>query len=117
MKRRPILIGAALMLLSITALYGARLLQQSDPTVRIGLTQTATTVTIRSTQPFRIDQEQSKSAKFTTIVSVDPAARSVRREDLQYRMMVELDGGKLLVFPMDSKVRMEPGGAWMELDN
>jgi peptidoglycan hydrolase-like amidase len=99
----------------LAANFGPR--EQAEPTVRIGLNQNATTVTIRSSQAFTVESNRTRSAKFTPIVSVDPAAKTVSKEDLQYRMLVELDGGKMLALPMSSKVRLEPAGAWMEFDN
>src|SRR5262245_32058248 len=91
--------------------------EQAEPTVRIGLNQNAGTVTIRSSQAFAVESNRTRSAKFTPIVSVDPAAKTVTKDDLQYRMLVELEGGKMLALPMTSKVRLEPAGAWMEFDN
>ncbi len=81
---------------------------QTEPVVRIGLNQNATNVVVRSSETFAVQQNRTRTARFTTIVSVDPgsANRAVTKSDLQRRMLVELDGGKLLVLPMGTKVRM-----------
>ena len=95
----------------LAASFGPR--EQAEPTVRIGINQNAATVTIRSSQAFSVESNRTRSAKFTPIVSVDPSAKTITKDDLQYRMLVELDGGKMLALPMTSKVRLEPAGAWM----
>jgi peptidoglycan hydrolase-like amidase len=95
--------------------FGPR--EQAEPTVRIALNQNASAVAVRSSQAFTVEQNRTRSARFSIIVSVDPAVKSIRKEDLQYRMLIELDGGRLLTLPMSSKVRMEPSGAWMDFDN
>src|SRR6476646_8416889 len=111
MKRRALLIAASVLTLAIPVVVLVSA-QQAEPVVRIGLNQNAGSVTIRATQPFQIEQNSTRSAKFTPIVAVtSPSSGTLRKEDLQYRMLVELDGGKLLVFPMTAKIRMEsPAG-------
>jgi hypothetical protein len=91
---------------------------QTEPTVRIGLNQNASTVTVRSANAFSVQQNRTRSARFTMILSVDPAAaKALTRADLQYRALVELDGGRLLVLPRTTKVRIEPAGAVLEIEN
>ncbi len=114
--RKPLLVA---FLLTAGALDESSMRSQTVPTVRIGLNQNASTVTLRSTSPFTVQQNRTRSAKFTMILSVDGAAanRALTRADLQYRALVELDGGKLLVLPKTAKVRVEPAGALIEIDN
>src|SRR5215208_6965689 len=78
--------------------------------VRIGLDQNASAVTLRSDKAFTVQQTSTRTARFTTVLSVgaDPANRALNRADLRYRMLVELDGGKLFVLPTTTKVRIEP---------
>src|SRR5689334_10552275 len=85
----------------------------NERVVRIGLTQDASTVTLRSDNAFTVQQIPTRSARFTMILSVDADAanRTLSRTDLQYRALVELDGGKLLVLPTTTKVRIAPAGA------
>ena len=87
--------------------------------VRIGLSQNASTVTLRSDREFTVQQTRTRTAKFTMILSVDgdAAQRALSHADLRYRTLVELDGGKLLVLPTTTKVRIEPAGAVIEIDN
>ena len=91
--------------------------QPIEPIVRIGLTQNAATVTIRAGQPFLVEQNRTRTAKFTPIVVVETSAKTLTKDQLQYRMLVEIDGGKLIVLPMTEKVRMEAAGERMEFDN
>src|SRR5882762_4394793 len=94
------------LLLAATALYERPVRSQSVPTVRIGLNQNAATVSIRSSEPFTIQQNRTRTAKFTMILAVDPAPtnRALRKNDLQYRALVEIDGGGILVIPKSTKV-------------
>src|SRR6185295_8848884 len=90
----------------------------TQPVVRIGLTQNASTVMLRSDKAFTVQQIRTSSAKFTMILSVDAkvANRALSHADLRYRTLVELDGGRLLVLPTTTKVRIEPAGALIEID-
>src|SRR5215471_15934334 len=116
MRRRALLIAASVLTLvvPVVVLVSA---QQAEPTVRIGLTQSATTVTIRAAQPFQVEQNPTRSAKFSSALAVDSDAKTIKKEDVQYRMLVELDGGKLLVFPMTSRIRIESPSGRAEFDN
>ncbi len=82
---------------------------QTEPIVRIGLSQNAATVTLSSNSPFRIQQNSTRSAKFTAVLALDRSTgnRVIRRADLQYRMAVELDQGRLVVLPMSTKVTID----------
>jgi stage II sporulation protein D len=91
----------------------------NERVVRIGLSQNASTVTLRSDKPFIVQKTRTLTAKFTMILSVDANAanRALGQADLRYRALVELDGGRLLVLPTITKVRIEPAGAVIEIDN
>jgi stage II sporulation protein D len=116
MKRRTLLIAASALTLEIPGIVVRS--EQNESIVRIGLTQNSASVTVRAAQPFQIEQNSTRSAKFTSAVSVDPNASGVlRKENLQYRMLVEIDGGRLLLFPFTSKIRMESAAGRMEFDN
>src|SRR5262245_48349798 len=100
------------------ALYEHPVRSQSAPTVRIGLSQTAASLSLRSASPFTIQQNRTRSAKFTMALALDPAASgALTKADLQYRALVEIDGGKLIVLPKDGKARIEAGGTPIEFDN
>jgi stage II sporulation protein D len=91
---------------------------QTAPTVRIGLTQNAATVTLRAATAFTIQQNRTRSAKFTMVLAVDPAASGpLTNSDLQYRTLIELEDGKLLIFPRGAKTQIGAGGAPLEFDN
>src|SRR2546428_9545255 len=111
----------AVALLRITgALYERPGGSQPAPTVRIGLTQNAPTVSIRSAQPFTVQQNQTRTAKFTMVVALDPAAanRVLTRADLQYRPIVEIEGGRIVVVPKNERVRIDlQGNAGIDVDN
>src|SRR6266403_701062 len=106
-------------LLTVGTLSERSARSQSPFTVRIGLTQSAATVSLRSSDDFTIQQNRTRTAKLSMILSVDPAAsnRVLTRNDLQYRALVEIDGGKILVVPNKERIRIEPkGNALIELD-
>lgn len=96
------------------ALWAALLLSlvaaPSEPTIRVGLTHGDGTVTIRSAEPFTIQQQTTRSAKFTIALSVDDSMLSkvLGKDDLRYRVLVELDGGRYIALPLDAHVRVPP---------
>ncbi len=110
---------AVALLLTIGALYERPGRSQTAPTVRIGLTQNASTVSVRSAQPFTLQKYKTRTAKFAMIVTLDPAAnRVLTKTDLQYRAIVEMDGGRIVLVPKNEKVRIDSvGNAGIEVDN
>src|SRR6266516_5855090 len=92
---------------------------QAEPTVRIGLNPNASTANIRSSAAFTVQQNRTRTAKFSTVLALDAAStnRVLSRADLDYRMLVELDAGKVLVLPSKTKVRIEPTGTPIEIEN
>ncbi|HMC76331.1 MAG TPA: SpoIID/LytB domain-containing protein [Vicinamibacterales bacterium] len=90
---------------------------QQEPTVRIGLNQNASTVTIRSAAAFRVEQHTTRTATFAAVLALDAAATgALKKSDLQYRMTVQLDGDVLLALPLDRRVRLEPSTAPFEIE-
>jgi peptidoglycan hydrolase-like amidase len=89
---------------------GAR--AQDEPIVRIGLDQNASTVTVRSANPFSVLQHQTRSATFTTALALgsDTSTGAVKKSTLQRRMIVELEDDVLLVMSPGTKARIEPSG-------
>src|SRR5215831_5132824 len=117
MKRRTFLIAASALTLEIPGRSVSQS-QANDPVVRIGLNQNAASVTVKSAQPFQIEQNPTRSAKFTPVLALDPnASGAIRKETLQYRMLIELDGGNVLVQPLNNKIRIESAGGRLEFDN
>jgi stage II sporulation protein D len=114
MKRKVFLLGVLLIVCcfnpgaNTTASFQAGL--QSEPTIRIGLDQNAATVTIRSGEEFTVQQQTARSAKFSNVLAVDPnaPARELTKDELHYRISVELDGGRFLVLPPNTRVRVQP---------
>src|SRR3989441_3162680 len=107
-------------LLTVGALSERSARSQSPFTVRIGLTQSAAAVSLRSSDDFTIQQNRTRTAKLSMVLSVDPSAsnRVLTRNDLQYRALVEIDGGKILVIPNTDRIRIEPkSNALIEFDN
>ncbi len=109
---RPYLLVALLVLVP-----GAQ--AQNEPTVRIGLDQNASTVTLRSVNPFRIQQYTTRSATFTTALALgsDTTTGAVKKSDLQRRMIVALEGDVLLVVSPGAKVRIEPPGSSIQIES
>jgi stage II sporulation protein D len=99
-----LLVAAALLLLPAV--------QQTDPTVRIGLGQNAATVSVRSSEEFRIQGQPTKSARFTPVLSAGDAADGavIGRDQLRYRMAVELDNNRFVLLPLNTHVRIQPAG-------
>jgi peptidoglycan hydrolase-like amidase len=88
-----------------------------EPTVRIGLNQNASSVTIRSASPFTVEQRSTRSATFASVLAVDPGGSgTLKKADLKYRMTVELDGDAVLVLAPNTRVRIEPPGAPLEIE-
>src|SRR5205085_8765525 len=99
MRRRFV----AALLLIVGALYERPVRSQTAPTVRIGLTQNASTVTIRASTAFTIQQVRTRTAKFTMVLSLDPAVTGpLTSANLQYRTLVELDGSRLIALPKNT---------------
>src|SRR5437763_15482727 len=116
MRRRVLL--AFLVMVAALSQNTAR--SQTVPRVRIGLTQNAATVSVRSSDDFTIQQNRTRTAKFSMILSVDSSVsnRTLTKSDLQYRALVEIDGGKILVVPNTERIRVEPkGNALIDVDN
>src|SRR5262245_15693568 len=109
MTTKPLLLVS---LVTAVALYGPPARSQTVPIVRVGLTQNATTVSLRSSEDFIIQQTRTRTAKFSMILSVDSSISNgaLTRNDLQYRALVEIDGGKILVIPKTETIRIEPKG-------
>src|SRR2546422_8631485 len=106
------------LLLTVGALYERSARSQTVPTVRIGLTQSATTVTLRAANAFTIQQNRTRTAKFMMVLAIDPAATgTLTSTNLQYRTLVEVDGGRLIALPRGSKTQIDAGAAPIEFDN
>lgn len=89
----------------------------TEPVVRIGLTQNAGTMTIKSAAPFTISQRTTKSAAFASVLAIDPNATGpIAKTDLRYRVTVELDGGVVVVMAPGARVRIEPHGSPLEIE-
>ncbi len=114
--RKPILLA---LLVMVAALYGPPARSQTVPRIRIGLAQNAATISLRSSDDFTIQQNRTRTAKFSMILSVDPLSnRALTKGDLQYRALVEIDGGRILVVPKTERIRIEPKGTSpIEVDN
>lgn len=112
-----IFIGILLLSMPAVALRSA--VQQPEPIVRIGLDQNASSVTVRSGVPFTVGQDRTRSARFSIVLAVDVSgeARVYRREDLQHRIVVEVDGGGIIVLPMSSKIRLGPSTAPLQIQD
>jgi stage II sporulation protein D len=89
----------------------------AEPTVRIGLTQNAATVTIRSTSPFAVERRFTRSVTFNSVLALDPnASGPLGKADLQYRVTAELDDGSILIVPAGGRARIDPPPSPLEID-
>jgi stage II sporulation protein D len=106
-----------LCLIGIVVLLAGTWQPAAEPIVRIGLTQNATAVTIKSDIAFTVEQRATRAATFTNVLALDAAAAGVlKKSDLQYRLSVELDGDTMLVLPPGAHARVQPAGAPLEID-
>jgi peptidoglycan hydrolase-like amidase len=106
------------LLLTVGTLYERPVRSQTAPTVRIGLTQSAATVTLRAANAFTIQQNRTRTAKFTMALAVDPVLTGVlTNSNLQYRTVIELDGGRIIVLPKGARTQIDGGGVPVEFDN
>src|SRR3954471_23879394 len=88
-----------------------------EPVVRIGLTQNAATVTVRSARPFTVERRATRSATFTSVLALDPGVSGpISKAELQYRLTAELDDGSVVVMPAGTRARIEPPAAPLEID-
>ena len=106
-------------LIAVWLLFMTGAQAQNEPIVRIGLNQNATSVTIRSASAFNLQQYRTRSATVTAVLSLGPgaAAAALKKSDLQYRMVVELDGGVVLALPPGTRVRVVSSGAPLSIEN
>ena len=89
----------------------------TEPTVRIGLTQNAATVTIRSASPFTVERHATRSATFASVLALDPnASGPLAKADLQYRVTAELDDGSIVIVPAGTRARIDPPASPLEID-
>src|SRR5262245_21901350 len=106
------------LVLILGALSGPPARSQTAPTVRIGLSQNAAIVTLRAATAFTVQQNRTRTAKFTMVLALDPAATgTVTNSSLQYRTLVEVDGGKLIVVPRNAKTAIDAGDTPVEYEN
>jgi len=106
------------MLLGVTLLLVAAPQPSSvEPMVRIGLTQSAATVTVRSPETFTVAGRTTRAATFASVLTVDPNTKGpVAAADLQPRITVRLDDGVTVVMPAGARVRIEPPASPLEIE-
>lgn len=106
-------IAAGTLVLALAAAQPA----PTEPTVRIGLTQNAAGVTIRSASPFTLERRSTRSATFASVLALDPnASGPLAKADLQYRVTAELDDGSIVIVPAGSRARIDPPASPLEID-
>ena len=107
---RQILAGVLLLLLPVAPQPA------TEPTVRIGLNQNATTVTVRSAETLTVAGRATRAATFASVLAVDPNANGpVAAADLSSRITVTLDG-VTVVMPAGARVRIEPPPTPLEIE-
>jgi peptidoglycan hydrolase-like amidase len=88
-----------------------------EATVRIGLTQNAATVTVRSAETFLVAGRATRAATFAPVLAVDPdTSGPIAAADLQYRITVRLDDDVTVVMPGGARVRIEPPASPLEIE-
>ena len=113
LSMRQVVVGLVVLLVVAAAQQPA-----AEPTVRIGLTQNVSSITIKSAGAFSIQDRPTRSATFASVLAIAPAtAGVVSKADLQYRLTVELDGGALIVMPAGVHARIEAPSSPLEIES
>jgi stage II sporulation protein D len=108
---RQILLGGVLLIVPLTQPNSI------EPSVRIGLTQNAPTVTVRSAETFAVAGRMTRAATFAAVLAVAPDTNGpVAEADLQYRITAKLDDDATVVMPAGARVRIEPAAAPFEIE-
>jgi stage II sporulation protein D len=111
-------LGVRHAILAVLVVLAATAQPATEPTVRIGLTQNAATITIKSTAAFTVDGHATRSATFAAVLAIDPKASGViPKTALQYRVTIQLDGDDTIVMPAGSHVRVQAAAALLAVDS
>jgi peptidoglycan hydrolase-like amidase len=76
----------------------------------LGTGQNSAVVTVRSSEEFRIQGQATRTARFSSILALGEASEGtvLNRDQLRYRMAIELDGNRYVVVPMTNRIRIQP---------
>jgi peptidoglycan hydrolase-like amidase len=88
----------------------------SEPVVRIGIGRNLSSLTVSSAEPFAVDGNLVRSARFFPAITLPESEDAVARGALETRMVIDLGEDRLLVRPMDVRIRLEPGEAPLAFD-
>lgn len=105
------------LLLGLLLLLAAAQQPALEPTVRIGLNQNASSITIKSDEPFTVEGRSTRSVAIASVLAIDAnKAGPVAASDVQQRVTLTLDDGAIVVMPAGGRVRIEPSAALLEID-
>jgi stage II sporulation protein D len=119
----PLLVAALLLTVPQAPSLPETAARASEPTVRIGLDQNAARLTVRSTVAFEVAGLTTRSAIFSNVLALPATAETVvvRQGDLPYRMVIQLDGGRIVAPPPGAHVRIAlpatVGAARLQVDD
>ena len=107
-------------LASVRLFAGFVLLSQlsfpAEPTVRIGIQQNISSFRLRSSEPFTLEGTRTRSAEFSIVIAIGDREGTYTRSDLEPRMAIEIASDTMMIRPLDSVVRVDPGGAPIEVE-
>ncbi len=107
-------------LASVRLFAGFVLLSQlsfpAEPTVRIGIQQNISSFRLRSSEPFTLEGTRTRSAEFSIVIAIGDREGTYTRSDLEPRMAIEIASDTIMIRPLDSVVRVDPGGAPIEVE-
>lgn len=88
----------------------------SEPVVRIGIGRNLSSLTVSSAEPFALEGNLVRSARFFPATTLPDSEDVVARDALETRMVIDLGEDRLLVRAMDTRIRLEPGEAPLAFD-
>lgn len=88
----------------------------SEPIVRIGIGRNLSSLTVSSAEPFAVEGNLVRSARFFPAITLPESEEVVSRDALETRMVIDLGEDRLLLRAMDSRIRLDPGEARLAFD-
>ena len=89
----------------------------AEPTVRIGIHQNISSFSLRSSEPFMLEGARTRSAEFSIVIAIGEREGTYSKRDLKPRMAIEIDADTIVIRPLDSTLRVVPGGSPIQVED
>ncbi len=89
----------------------------AEPTVRIGIHQNISSFSLRSSEPFMLQGARTRSAEFSIVIAIGEREGTYSKRDLKPRMAIEIDADTIVIRPLDSTLRVVPGGSPIQVED